>query len=142
MIVENKRLEKLCCFYVSEFHLEMILVPYINNVIEKNKKISILTEINLEETIKILMSKINLKENRKNEILNLNWKNNSIRNIENNSVIIIVGKSKFIKNINEQLKIENSVIVDCYNFEEIQDKSTEILKGYEKNLNTSGIQDI
>ena len=55
MIVKNKRLEKLCCFYVSEFHLEMILVPYINNVIEKNKKISILTEINLEETIKILM---------------------------------------------------------------------------------------
>ena len=51
MIVKNKRLEKLCCFYVSEFHLEMILVPYINNVIEKNKKISILTEINLEETI-------------------------------------------------------------------------------------------
>ena len=35
MIVKNKRLEKLCCFYVSEFHLEMILVPYINNVIEK-----------------------------------------------------------------------------------------------------------
>lgn len=88
------------------------------------------------------MSKINLKENRKNEILNLNWKNNSVKNIENNSVIIIVGKSKFIKNINEQLKIENSVIVDCYNFEEIQDNSTEILKGYEKNLNTRGIQDI
>ena len=68
MIVKNKRLEKLCCFYVSEFHLEMILVPYINNVIEKNKKISILTEINLEETIKILMSKINLSEKRKKEI--------------------------------------------------------------------------
>ena len=142
MIVENKRLEKLCCFYVSEFHLEMILLPYINKSLDENKKIFIVSEINLEKSLGILMSKINLKENRKNEILNLNWKNNSIRNIENNSVIIIVGKSKFIKNINEQLKIENSVIVDCYNFEEIQDKSTEILNGYEKNLNTSGIQDI
>ena len=142
MIVENKRLEKLCCFYVSEFHLEMILLPYINKSLDENKKIFIVSEINLEKSLGILMSKINLKENRKNEILNLNWKNNSIKNIENNSVIIIVGKSKFIKNINEQLKIENSVIVDCYNFEEIKDKSTEILKGYEKNLNTRGTQDI
>ena len=120
----------------------MILLPYINKSLDENKKIFIVSEINLEKSLGILMSKINLKENRKNEILNLNWKNNNVKNIENNSVIIIVGKSKFIKNINEQLKIENSVIVDCYNFEEIQDNSTEILKGYEKNLNTMGIQDI
>lgn len=142
MIVENKRLEKLCCFYVSEFHLEMILLPYINKSLDENKKIFIVSEINLEKSLGILMSKINLKENRKNEILNLNWKNNSVKNIENNSVIIIVGKSKFIKNINEQLKIENSVIVDCYNFEETKDDVMEISKMYEKNLNTRGIQDI
>ena len=91
MIVKNKRLEKLCCFYVSEFHLEMILVPYINNVIEKNKKISILTEINLEETIKILMSKINLSEKRKKEILDLGWKNNQTPNIEEEMCVIVIG---------------------------------------------------
>ena len=37
MVVENK-IEKLCCFYVSDFHLEMILLPYINKTIEENKK--------------------------------------------------------------------------------------------------------
>ena len=47
MIVENKRLEKLCCFYVSEFHLEMILLPYINKSLDDNYKLS-------EEKIKIL----------------------------------------------------------------------------------------
>lgn len=142
MIVENKRLEKLCCFYVSEFHLEMILLPYINKSLDENKKIFIVSEINLEKSLEILMSKINLKENRKNEILNLNWKNNSIKNVEENSVIIIVGKSKFIKNINEQLKNRNNIIVDCYNFEETKDDVREISKMYEKNLNTRGIQDI
>ena len=97
MIVKKKRLEKLCCFYVSEFHLEMILVPYINNVIEKNKKVSILTEIDLEETIKILMSKINLSEKRKKEILDLGWKNNQTPNIEEEMCVIVIGNKKYIE---------------------------------------------
>ena len=36
MVVENNKIEKLCCFYVSDFHLEMILLPYINKKIEEN----------------------------------------------------------------------------------------------------------
>ena len=60
MVVENKRLEKTCCFYVSEFHLEMILVPYINEKIDE--KITILTETDLKPTLELLMSKMNLKE--------------------------------------------------------------------------------
>ena len=142
MIVENKRLEKLCCFYVSEFHLEMILLPFINKSLDENKKIFIVSEINLEKSLGILVSKINLKENRKNEILNLDWKNNSIKNVEDNSIIIIVGKNKFIKNINEQLKNRDNIIVDCYDFEETKDNVMEISKMYEKSLNTKGIQDI
>ena len=42
MVVQNKRIEKTCCFYVSEFHLEMILVPYINEKINENITIIIL----------------------------------------------------------------------------------------------------
>ena len=61
MVVKNKGKEKLCCFYVSEFHLEMILLPYINKKIEQNEKITILTEIKLRESLEILISKINLK---------------------------------------------------------------------------------
>ena len=55
MIVKNKRLEKLCCFYVSEFHLEMILVPYINNVIEKNKTDN---TKEIQNAINIIMNKL------------------------------------------------------------------------------------
>ncbi len=142
MIVKNKRLEKLCCFYVSEFHLEMILVPYINNVIEKNKKISILTEINLEETIKILMSKINLSEKRKKEILDLGWKNNQTPNIEEEMCVIVIGNKKYIEEANKSLKINDGIVIDCYYFDDIKDNITEIAQGYEKNLNTKGIQDI
>ena len=69
MVVQNERLEKTCCFYVSEFHLEMILVPYINEKIEEN--ITILTEIKLRETLQILISKMNLKNPLKQCIQNM-----------------------------------------------------------------------
>ena len=69
MVVESKRKEKTCCFYVSEFHLEMILVPYINEKLEEN--ITILTQKKLNETMEILISKINLKSENKEKILNL-----------------------------------------------------------------------
>ena len=57
MIAPNKKIEKRCCFYVSEFHLEMILIPYINEKIEED--ITILTEKNLKQTLEILITKIN-----------------------------------------------------------------------------------
>ena len=41
MVVQDERKEKLCCCYVSEFHLEMILVPYINKKIEEKQEITI-----------------------------------------------------------------------------------------------------
>ena len=35
MVTKENKLEKTCSFYVSEYHLEMILVPYINKKIEE-----------------------------------------------------------------------------------------------------------
>ena len=49
MVVENNKIEKICCFYVSDFHLEMILVPYINAHINEN--IVIITENDFNETV-------------------------------------------------------------------------------------------
>ena len=41
MVVEDKEIEKICSFYISEYHLEMILLPFINDKIENNKKVII-----------------------------------------------------------------------------------------------------
>ena len=71
MVVENNKIEKICCFYVSDFHLEMILVPYINAHINEN--IVIITENDFNETVGILVSKMNLKKENKEKILNLGW---------------------------------------------------------------------
>ena len=67
---------KLCSFYASDFHLEMIILPYINKKLEDKEEVVIITEENLKESVNILISKINLEEKRKAKLLNLNWENN------------------------------------------------------------------
>ena len=142
MVVENK-IERLCCFYVSDYHLEMILLPYISKKI--NEKIIIKTEKNLRETVKILVSKTNLSEEEKEKILNLGWDNEENKKIEDKSNIIIIGNKDYIDNINIEIKekeIKDATIVDCYDFEESREKMEKILNDYKSSLNTMGIDDI
>ena len=82
MITEEKNIEKTCSFYASDYHLEMIMIPYINKKIEEKTNVTILTERNLSETIKDVISKINLSESRKKEILKLNWKKSEIQSMK------------------------------------------------------------
>lgn len=133
MVVQNERREKTCCFYVSEFHLEMILVPYINEKI--NEDITILTEKRLRETLEILVSKMNLKN--KDKILNLNWNGDEI--IKENSNIIVIGTKKYINKKHIELENKNVVsVLDCYDFEEEKDNINEIVNQYKNSLNTLG----
>ena len=37
MVVKDKKIEKVYSSYVSEYHLEMILVPFINSKIEEKE---------------------------------------------------------------------------------------------------------
>ena len=54
--------EKTCAFYASDYHFEMISLPYIEKNLEDNKDIIVLTENSLEDTMRTLISNINLKE--------------------------------------------------------------------------------
>ncbi len=144
MLVEDKRTEKFCSFFVSEFHLEMILMPYINKKIEEKENIIIATEKNLEKTVEELISKVNLKEENKQKILNLSWNKSEINDIKNNSNIIIIGTKNYIKKINqniEEMNINKINIVDCYDFEEVKEEMIEIIKTHDKSLNTLGIKE-
>lgn len=138
MVLDSKKIEKSCSFYVSDFHLEMMLLPYINKKIDSKENVEILTEKNLEETLKILVSKTNLKEENKEKILNLGW-NIEKKEIKENSNIIIIGSENFIKEKNKEIQnINVESIVDCYNFEEVKDNIINIKDSYENQLNTIG----
>lgn len=140
MIVENK-IDKLCCFYVSDYHLEMILVPYINKKIKEN--IVIKTEKNLKNTVEILISKMNLNKESKEKILSLGWDGKVNKKIEDRSNVIIIGNKNYIENINEQIQknnIKEVTVIDCYNFEDIKNKMDKIKNNYRQNLNTIGLE--
>ena len=137
MVVQDERKERLWSFYVSEFHLEMILFPYKNEKIKKGEEITILTQKELKETLKILISKMNFEEENKQKILKLNWEGDE--RIKENSNIIIIGSEKYIKEKNKEIESKNSIsIVDCYDLEEIKDRMNKISNEYKNVLNTLG----
>ncbi|MGN1297297.1 MAG: hypothetical protein ACI4VH_02550 [Clostridia bacterium] len=144
--------EKTCAFYASDYHFEMISLPYIEKNLEENKEILILTENNLEDTIRNLISKMNLKEDKKENILKIDWKNNDLskfkkikKDVEERKdvIIFIKGKENYIKNINENIEKwikanSNIKIIDCYDMDEISENLDEVMDQYKMILNTTG----
>lgn len=155
--MNNKKTnEKICTFFVSDYHFEMKSLPYISKSLEEDKNIVILTENNLKGTIKTLIDRTNLNSKTKEKILELNWENDDLnkfkiikRNIEQEEdiLIFIKGKLNYIKNINKNLEkwIKNSdsvKIVDCYDMSEVGQDIDEIMSNYKIVLNTSGEKEI
>ena len=149
--MENITKEKSCAFYASDYHFEMISLPYISKSMDENKEIIILTENNLKDTVNILISKMNLKEEKQKKILSLDWNNDDLKKFKEISkktkedadmVIFIKGKENYIKNVNKNIEkwiiADNHVkIIDCYEFFEVEEKVDEIAKEYDKVLGTA-----
>lgn len=148
----QKTKEKTCAFYASDYHFEMISLPYINKKLDESKEVIVLTENNLKETIKKLVSKINLNEDKKVDILKIDWENNDLNKFKKinedikskkDMVIFVKGKENYIKNINENIekwteKSKNVEIIDCYDMEEISQDMDNIMNQYKFTLKTTG----
>ena len=139
-----------CAFYASDYHLEMIILPYINEYLKENKNIYIFTQNNLEETIKTLVGKVNLKDETKQNILNIDWKNedknkyNKLITEDKKSLIFIKGNEEYIEKTNKNLKqikeFKNIEIVDCYDLNEIGNNTSDIANKYKKTLVTKAMK--
>lgn len=150
MIKEKK--EKTCLFYASDYHFEMMILPYISKEIENNKNIIMLTENSLEKTINTLLSKVNLDKEKQKNILKINWKSdnhnkikflNELKNNENNTIVFIKGKENYIKDINNNISDffsnnNQANVIDCYDINEVGEKAKDIVKKYDNILSTEG----
>ena len=142
MDIEKKENKKMYVFYVSEFHLEMILLPFVNKKIEEKEKIIINTEYDLEDTMKVLLNRMNLKEENKEKILGLNWNKKEKQEMYNKSNIITIGRQEYIDKINYEIKQENLNnirMLDCYKFDDIKEEISDIANKYDGNFNTSSL---
>lgn len=152
---KNYQVEKLCGFYVSDWHLTTTILPYINSKIDEKTKV-----ITILENIKVLMEKLNLKN--KNEILSIRWtsvdskKYTDIENILNTeitknaeNIILISGNRNYIEIINsninkwlEKANLKSIKIIDFFEVTEFNNNIVNILDGHDKILNTSGEREI
>lgn len=153
---QKNKISKLCSFYVSDWHLITMLLPYINKKINEKVEIATVLENNIEQNVKTLVEKLNLKNAEK--ILEINWNNKSkkIEDIikdEKEQLIIVNGNKEFIESTNEELdkylkenneKLKNVKIkiINCYEIVEFNGSITQILDNHDKILNTSGEKEI
>ena len=82
MIRENNgKNEKVCLFFASDYHFEMISLPYINENLKKDKNIVVFTENDLNKTIYKLLSNVNLSKEEKENIERVDWKNDNFNKL-------------------------------------------------------------
>ena len=159
----NEKVEKICSFYVSDWHLVTMLLPYINKKIEEKSKITTILEKDIESNIETLVEKLNLKKSEK--ILEINWKKQEVKKysklaqilskqIDNNAtenIILVNGTKEYIDKVNKNLNKyisnlkENKTKIKIINFYEVLEFNyniTEILVEHDKILNTSGEKEI
>ena len=153
MMKENKREEKICLFFTSDYHFEMISLPYINESLKKNKDVVIMTENDLENSVNKVISSINLNEEEKNRLNKIDWKNdelNKFKEVKNADkdgkelLIFVKGRENYINNMNKNIEnwtnLKNVEIVDCYDINEVQNNAGEIAKQYDNVLFSSGVE--
>ena len=145
MVLEEKKVKNICNFYVSEYHLEIMLLPYISKKIDNEENITIITEIDLESTLNVVIERINLDKDKKEKIKKIGWNIQNIENIIPNTNVILIGSKKFITEKVFELKerqVETLEIIACYNYNEVKNDIKEIVSKYDGMLNTLGINKI
>lgn len=160
MRLEKINLKRTCSFYISEFHLSTLLLPYITERVRRNVQIETFIENSIEENIKKVIRGINIEEYIKKEIMKIDWNDFELTKyskivdrikVEDRDINIIVSGSKeYIENINiginrliENLNAKglrdkiNVTINNCYPVKEVLSVK-EILDKHDLLLNTSG----
>lgn len=157
----KNRTEKLCSFYVSEWHLVTMILPYINKELNEKANITTILEKNIEKNIQTLMSKLNLKNEQK--ILQIDWKltqgkkyseidkklSKTLKKENDVNIIFISGSKEYIHLANEyvdkwiyahtnEFRYNQFKIINCYEVTEFNHNIHEILDLHDKVLNTSG----
>ena len=159
--MKNERIEKLCSFYVSNWHLATMLLPYVNKKIDENIKIITLLENDIHENVKTLVEKLNLKNEEK--ILSILWENTSskkyneiekilnkqVKNKTENIIILVNGSMDFIEKNNcniqkwsEKSNISKLKIINFFEVTDFNSNIVEILNNHDKVFNTSGEKEI
>lgn len=157
MCCENN-LKRMSSFYVNEVHLITMLLPYMERKIHEDCEIYTVLQNSLDKTVNLLLSKLNLKKELKEKIKEINWEKKTIHdykklekqiNNPNKKFIIISGNEGYVREINKLFKkynksnkVDELILINCYNIVEFNKNIGSILENTDKILNTSGEHEI
>lgn len=136
--------KSFCSFYVSEYHLLTILMPYINEKISNLKNVEVILENDMIDCVRKY-----LKRNEMfniSEIIKLNWKKAKKEGAEikeNTDVVVVCGKEEFIEKVNVKIKEKENIkeVINCFNIESLSNLE-DVVKEHDFVLRTSGLCEI
>jgi len=151
--------KKTCSFYVSNYHLVTMLLPYIKEKTREGASIKTFLEENIEENMMKLVENFNIQGSEKEKILGIDWnlcntgKYSEIEEkLQQEKVtnIIISGKYEYVEKMNkiiekwlERNDINTAITINnCYNVTKFHGDINNILMQHDNLLNTSGVQEI
>ena len=76
-----RKINKMCSFYVNDWHLTVMMLPYINGKLQENEKVTIISEENLLNNINTILERTNIKEEYKKQIQTIGWEKTSQKEI-------------------------------------------------------------
>lgn len=143
--------DKICAFSVNEFHLAVMLMPYIYESVNENKNIVTFFEKDLEDIYEKVINTNTSYWKDRNKLDSIDWKkleasrlSEKFENNLNADIVIVAGKKDFIKRINSLVLNfhTNFTLVNCYEVDDFNDGFETIIKEYSKILCTKGIKEI
>lgn len=158
--------EKICSFYVSDWHMVTMLLPYISKQIENNINVETMLQKDVDKNVTELISRLNIHNEK--EITKINWKQNKIIKYKETEkyldkaiskskeiIILVNGTNEYINTVNTNIynyihknirkltsKGNKIKIINCYEVMQFNYNINTILDSHDKVLNTSGEKEI
>ena len=89
--MEKEKL-KICSFYVSDWHLTAMLLPYIEDAKERNEHLNTILEKNISYNMKEILSRVRMDDRKKENIMKIGWENKELlkyNDIKNENMVTV-----------------------------------------------------
>ncbi len=134
--------QKICSFYISEFHLLTILLPYINEKILEEKEVAVILQKDISKNVTSYLSNVGNLNLNTEKIIEIGWNKSKKENVNNKlegKDVIVIGDKEYIEEINNIFEKEIPVneILNCYKVSDIE-RIDRILNDHNEVLKTEG----
>lgn len=142
--------DKICSFCVNDYHLAVMIMPYIYEAVNEEKNVITFLDRDIEEIAnKVIATNSKFWESK--ELRQIDFRktkfdklSQKFENVKDNDIIIVGGRDDFIDRMN-RLIINfhtNFTIVNCFYVSDIAKNENFKITDYAKILNTKGLEEI